>query len=72
MSHYACTGCGNVTLHAHLHNTAHGIAETHMAGSERFICMDCSHHTWAWDADANRFPFVLDVPPKKGVPVKDR
>lgn len=25
----------------HLHNTAHGIPGTHMAGSERFHCPEC-------------------------------
>ena len=70
MNHYKCDGCGNITLHNHLHDTAHGIAETHMVGSERFRCADCGHETYANTTVAEKFPFVLDVPPKKGVPVK--
>jgi hypothetical protein len=36
-----CFGCGNVSAHQHLHDCANGIAETHMVGSERFVCELC-------------------------------
>ena len=55
-----CLGCGNVTAHQHLHDCAHGIPDTHMAGSERFVCELRSHILMAMDADASRFPFQFD------------
>jgi hypothetical protein len=56
-----CLGCGNVTAHQHLHDcAAQGIPDTHMAGSERFVCVLCSHILMATDADASRFPFQFD------------
>ena len=55
-----CFGCGNVTAHQHLHDCAHGIAETHMVGSERFVCELCGHVTRADSDGAERFPFTFD------------
>ena len=55
-----CFGCGNVTAHRHLHDCAHGIAETHMVGSERFVCELCGHVTRADSDGAERFPFTFD------------
>jgi hypothetical protein len=54
-----CFGCGNVTAHRHLRD-AHEIAETHMAGSERFVCELCGHATFAGSEGASRFPFAFD------------
>jgi hypothetical protein len=54
-----CFGCGNVTAHRHLRD-AHEIAETHMAGSERFVCELCGHTTFAGSEGASRFPFAFD------------
>lgn len=63
-----CVGCGNHVPHSHLHDQAHGIAGTHMAGSERFVCSVCGHTTTR-DAERNpAFVFVLDEPPAKVVP----
>jgi transposase len=36
------------------------IAETHMAGSERFVCELCEHTTFADSEGASRFPFAFD------------
>jgi hypothetical protein len=55
-----CFGCGNVTAHQHLHDCAHGIAETHMVGSERFVCELCGHVTRVGSDGAERFPFTFD------------
>ena len=55
-----CFGCGNVTAHQHLHDCAHGIAETHIVGSERFVCELCGHVTRAGSDGAERFPFTFD------------
>jgi hypothetical protein len=55
-----CFGCGKVTAHQHLHDCTHGIAETHMVGSERFVCELCGHVTRAGSDGAERFPFTFD------------
>jgi hypothetical protein len=55
-----CFGCGNVTAHRHVHDCAHDIPETHMAGSERFVCELCEHVTFAGSDGASRFPFTFD------------
>lgn len=65
--HYHCDGCTNVTRHRHLHDTAHGIAETHMAGTERFVCVLCQRTTFATSPNAYKFEFVLD-----GQPITER
>ncbi|MBR1150133.1 hypothetical protein [Bradyrhizobium sp. JYMT SZCCT0428] len=59
MQHH-CLTCAATTYHWHLHDTAHGIPETHMAGSERFVCKPCKRTTFAIDAGSVAFPFVLD------------
>ena len=56
-----CDACGNTTEHSHLHDTAHGIAETHMAGSERFVCSTCGHVVYSGRTGCERFTFVLDT-----------
>lgn len=59
MRHH-CLTCDAETYHWHLHDTAHGIPETHMAGSERFVCKPCKRTTFAHSPDADTFTFVLD------------
>lgn len=54
-----CDNCQTETDHLHLHDTAHGIVGTHMAGSERFECAECGRVTFYWQNDG-RFTFVLD------------
>jgi hypothetical protein len=55
-----CFGCEKVTSHEHLHECAPGIPETHMVGSERFVCVLCKHVTFAGSDGASRFPFTFD------------
>jgi hypothetical protein len=55
-----CFGCEKVTSHEHLHDCAPGIPETHMVGSERFVCVLCKHATFAGSDGASRFPFTFD------------
>jgi hypothetical protein len=59
MDHH-CLSCKAVTSHWHLHDTAHGIPETHVTGSEHFRCQPCGRLTFAHDAGAEAFPFALD------------
>src|SRR2546430_14063146 len=70
-----CFGCEKVTSHEHLHDCAPGSPETHMVGSERFVCVLCKHVTFAGSDGASRFPFTFDkvaagpwVPPRSGDP----
>jgi hypothetical protein len=60
MIDHHCLTCGAVTAHRHLHDCAHGIPETHMAGSERFECTACARPTFAHSPGADTFRFVLD------------
>ena len=55
-----CFDCEKVTSHEHLHDCAPGIPETHMVGSERFVCVLCKHVTFAGIDGASRFPFTFD------------
>lgn len=59
MQHH-CLTCKTETKHRHLHDTAHGISGTHMAGSERFQCRVCERTTFAHSGGAEAFPFCLD------------
>lgn len=55
-----CSSCGERREFRHMHDTAHGIAGTHMAGSERFECSVCG--TTYYAADGAPFPlkFIFD------------
>jgi hypothetical protein len=55
-----CFGCEKVTSHEHLHDCTPGLPETHIAGSERFVCVLCGHVTYAGSEGASRFPFTFD------------
>lgn len=54
-----CRQCNDITEHRHLHDTAHGVPGTHMAGSERFRCNECGCTTYAAD-NIGDFRFVYD------------
>lgn len=56
-----CPKCGEHFL-KHIHNCAHGISGTHMAGSERFEC-ECGYSVFASDkeeAEKQGLKFELD------------
>jgi hypothetical protein len=55
-----CFGCDKVTSHEHFHDCTPGLSETHIAGSERFVCVLCGHVTFAGSEGASRFPFTFD------------
>lgn len=55
-----CIICKKNTPHKHLHNTAHGISETHMAGSERYECQMCRHSIFKNNPEAKGLKFMLD------------
>jgi hypothetical protein len=55
-----CFNCKKVVSHEHLHDCAPGNPETHIVGSERFVCVLCKHVTFAGSEGASRFPFTFD------------
>ena len=55
-----CDTCGQPRPFKHLHDTAHGIAGTHMAGSERFECTVCGETYSATDGPPFPLKFVFD------------
>lgn len=57
-----CDYCERDTPHRHMHDCAHGIPETHMAGSERFECEHCGRTIDLADAQRRGIAhlFVLD------------
>lgn len=57
---FFCDRCARMRPHKHMHDTAHGLEQTHMQGSERFVCVGCGRTTYANDTGAERFPFILD------------
>jgi len=58
---YNCRRCQEKTDHYHTHDTAHGIPETHIQGSERFVCKKCGLFTSAQNNQEGEFEFVLDI-----------
>ncbi len=55
-----CPKCQTETEHEHLHNAAHGIPGTHMAGSERYECIKCGYVMRKEEAEAQNLKFVCD------------
>lgn len=53
-----CPNCKGSTFR-HMHDGAHGMAETHMSGTERFECVQCGHNVYKRDNVPN-FVFILD------------
>ena len=70
MTIHPCPTCERETPHVHEHDCVHGIAETHLGGTERYRCSACGHMTFAHDAaTATRgMRFVLDKPRKEDSP----
>lgn len=55
-----CPKCKKETEHRHMHDAAHGISDTHMAGSERYECAECGYHMNKKEAEKQGLKFVLD------------
>ena len=71
-----CSSCGERRWFRHLHDTAHGIAGTHMAGSERFQCSVCGETYYAKDGAPFPLKFIFDecpsLPPPPPLNGEDR
>jgi uncharacterized protein with PIN domain len=55
-----CPKCREEVDFKHLHDTAHGIPETHMQGSERYVCPECQHTIWKNEGEKLGLKFILD------------
>lgn len=55
-----CLKCKEMTESKHMHDCAHGIPETHMAGSERYECKKCGHWLSREDAEKQGLKYFLD------------
>lgn len=57
-----CETCNDTTEHRHMHDTAHGLEQTHMAGTERFQCTECNHSVYKAEGARRGFAdkFILD------------
>lgn len=58
---FPCPHCRSTDGYRHLHNAAHGIPGTHMAGSERFECASCGCSLTKAEAIAAGKVFRFDV-----------
>jgi hypothetical protein len=55
-----CDRCRRMTEHRHMHDCAHGIPETHMAGSERYRCEVCGNGVYKAEGEILGLRFTLD------------
>lgn len=55
-----CPQCKLEVAFHHWHDCAHGLEETHIEGSERFVCPMCGEVVHAEHPEADRFPFCYD------------
>jgi uncharacterized protein with PIN domain len=53
-----CPKCGGEMKH--LHDSAHGIPETHMAGSERYECAKCDKKIYKVEGEKLGLKFICD------------
>lgn len=60
MNEAKCPKCGKQVQFKHMHNCAHGIPETHMAGSERYECPECGHAVFKDEGEKLGLKFTLD------------
>lgn len=55
-----CPNCGVIGSIKHMHDTAHGLEDTHMEGSERFECSSCGASLTREQAEGLGLKYVLD------------
>jgi len=55
-----CPKCKKETEHSHKHRCAHGIPETHMAGSEHYQCEVCGYIMFKEEGEKQGLKFFLD------------
>lgn len=55
-----CPNCQRLTDATHMHDEAHGIAGTHMDGSERYECVECGYRMCKIEGEKQGLKFILD------------
>lgn len=55
-----CPKCDKETKHKHVHDTAHGIPETHMVGTECYVCGECGYRMRKAEAEKQGLKFFLE------------
>lgn len=55
-----CPRCEDGIEFKHMHDCAHGIPDTHMAGSERYECPSCAYAIHAGEGKGMGLNFVLE------------
>jgi len=55
-----CPECKKEVEFGHFHSSAHGFEETHMAGTERFICPECGKTYYKHESEKLGFKFLYD------------
>lgn len=57
---FVCNVCNKVTTHNHCHNSAYGMAGTHMQGTERYECKSCGKAIYKDEGIKQGLKFILD------------
>ena len=55
-----CPKCNEFAEFKHMHDCAHGIPETHMAGTERHTCTECETSFFKSEGEKHGFIYILD------------
>lgn len=55
-----CPNCKKEVEFGHYHACAHGIAKTHMAGTENYTCPECKKAYYKHDGEQLGFKYYLD------------
>ncbi len=61
MKDKTCPNCGQKSGFYHQHDCAHGIAETHMVGTERYECKACKYKFFKTEGELHGFKYICDV-----------
>lgn len=55
-----CPQCKNDIKFKHLHDCVHGISETHIVNTERFVCPSCGKAYFKYEGEKHGFKYILD------------
>lgn len=55
-----CPKCREYVRFEHMCDTAYGMPETYMAGSERFVCSNCKYRLSRQEANQLGLKFILE------------
>lgn len=58
---FFCNICEKETAHTHLYDAAHGIPGLYMAGSERYVCVECETSIFLEEGGAVGLPYPFET-----------